>query len=172
MASTTSLPEQASPIPMLTSPPPPAQPASAGGLPVFSGSAPRASLAGFGAAAGSGPHPALVSQYYQMMADKLWGAGLISPPGSDSSQHSDKSANNGLTSANSSTNNGQGKTENNFSCKHDFVKYFSHLRELSSFGSHHFRSLTSSGYFSFFCERTCVMDILLQETISCDDDHK
>ena len=39
-------------------------------------------------------HPALVSQYYQMMADKLWGAGgLMSPANSESSQQSsDKSS--------------------------------------------------------------------------------
>ncbi len=42
-------------------------------------------------------HPAIVSQYYQLMADKLWGPGaagmgMVSPPGSESGhqQHQEK----------------------------------------------------------------------------------
>ena len=56
-------------------------------------------MAAAAAAAGAGgqqphPNPGLFSQYYQMMAEKLWGsggaagAGMVSPPGSDSSQQS------------------------------------------------------------------------------------
>ena len=65
----------------------------------------------------SGAHPALVSQYYQLMADKLWGPGaaggggggggaIVSPPGSDSG-HQQHQADKGQQQAVAI--NGQGK---------------------------------------------------------------
>lgn len=108
-----SIPEPPSPLPMLTSPPPPGPsgPPVSSNMPVFPTAAAAAARGGLGAFGAS--HPGLMSHYYQMMADKLWGTGLISPPGSDSSQHSDKS-NGVIVSSGASTSGAAGQS--NFFC--------------------------------------------------------